>query len=56
MLEAHTPKSSIGTFHRNWGNFGHKVRALSYLYRLGKKGIPRMSSVAVLLQDIFSIV
>ena len=48
MLEAHTPKSSIGTFHRNWGNFGHKVRALSYLYRLGKKGIPRMSSVAVL--------
>ena len=42
------PKKSIGSFHRNWGNFGHKVRAYSYLLRLGKAGIPRMSSVAVL--------
>ena len=43
-----TPQHSIGSFHRNWGNFGHKVRAYSYLLRLGREGIPRMSSVAVL--------
>ena len=42
------PTHSIGSFHRNWGNFGHKVRAYTYLLRLGRKGIPRMSSVAVL--------
>ena len=42
------PSNSIGTFHRNWGNFGHKVRAFSYLLRLGREGVPRMSSVAVL--------
>ena len=41
-------KNSIGSFHRHWGNFGHKVRAYSYLLRLGREGIPRMSSVAVL--------
>ena len=41
-------KHSIGSFHRHWGNFGHKVRAYTYLLRLGKQGIPRMSSVAVL--------
>jgi len=39
---------SIGSFHRNWGNFGHKVRAYSYLLRLGNEGVPRMSSIAVL--------
>ena len=43
-----TPLHSIGSFHRNWGNFGHKVRAYTYLLRLGREGIPRMSSVAVL--------
>ena len=42
------PSKSIGTFHRNWGNFGHKVRAFTYLLRLGNEGVPRMSSVAVL--------
>ena len=42
------PSRSIGSFHRNWGNFGHKVRAYTYLLRLGQEGIPRMSSVAVL--------
>jgi glycine dehydrogenase len=42
------PKYSIGSFHRNWGNFSHKVRAYTYLLRLGRDGIPRMSSVAVL--------
>ena len=43
-----SPRYSIGSFHRNWGNFGHKVRAYSYLLRLGREGIPNMSSVAVL--------
>ena len=42
------PLHSIGDFHRHWGNFGHKVRAFTYLIRLGNQGIPRMSSVAVL--------
>ncbi len=39
---------SIGSFHRHWGNFAHKVRALTYLYRLGSAGIQRMSAMAVL--------
>lgn len=39
---------SIGSFHRHWGNFAHKVRCLTYLLRLGREGIPRMSAVAVL--------
>jgi glycine dehydrogenase len=42
------PSRSIGSFHRNWGNFGHKVRAYSYLLRLGNEGVPRMSAIAVL--------
>ncbi len=42
-----TPKS-IGSFHRHWGNFAHKVRALTYLKRLGRKGVPRMTAVATL--------
>ena len=48
IFRSFTPPKSIGTFHRNWGNFAHKVRAFSYLLRLGKEGVPRMSSVAVL--------
>ncbi len=43
-----SPDKSIGSFHRNWGNFGHKVRAYSYLLRLGNEGVPKMSSIAVL--------
>jgi glycine dehydrogenase len=35
-----TPPSSIGTFHRHWGNFAHKVRCYAYLLRLGREGIP----------------
>lgn len=42
-----TPKS-IGSFHRHWGNFAHKVRCYTYLLRLGRVGIRRMSAVAVL--------
>ena len=39
---------SIGTFHRHFGNFAHKVRALTYVLRLGKEGMPKMSALAVL--------
>ena len=41
------PKS-IGSFHRHKGNFAHKVRAYTYIKALGKKGVPRMSEIAVL--------
>lgn len=41
-------KKSIGSFHRHFGNFGHKVRALTYLLALGEEGVKEMSSVAVL--------
>lgn len=39
---------SIGSCHRHWGNFAHKVRCYAYLCRLGKEGIRKMSAVAVL--------
>jgi glycine dehydrogenase len=41
------PKS-IGSFHRHWGNFGHKIRCYTYLRRLGSEGVRRMAAVAVL--------
>jgi len=41
------PKT-IGSFHRHWGNFAHKIRAYSYLLRLGRVGVPRMAALAVL--------
>jgi glycine dehydrogenase len=39
---------SIGSFHRHWGNFAHKLRCYTYLLRLGRDGVRRMSAVAVL--------
>ncbi len=42
------PKNSIGSFHRHFGNFAHKVRCYTYLKALGSDGIKRMSSIAVL--------
>lgn len=42
------PKNSIGSFHRHFGNFAHKLRAYAYLKALGKDGIRRMSAIAVL--------
>jgi len=42
------PAKSIGSFHRHWGNFAHKVRCYTYLLRLGREGVRRMSAVAVL--------
>ncbi len=43
-----TPSKSIGSFHRHWGNFAHKVRCYTYLMRLGREGVRRMSALAVL--------
>ena len=42
-----SPKYSIGEFHRNHGNFAHKVRCLSYLNALGDE-VQKMASAAVL--------
>ena len=42
------PTKSIGSIHRHWGNFGHKIRCHTYLQALGTKGIIQMSAVAVL--------
>jgi len=42
------PPKSIGSFHRHWGNFAHKIRAYTYLLRLGKEGVRRMSAMSVL--------
>ena len=39
---------SIGSFHRHFGNFMHKVRCLTYLSVLGRNGIKKMSAMAVL--------
>ncbi len=41
-------EKSIGSFHRHWGNFAHKIRAYTYLLRLGRAGVPRMTGMAVL--------
>ncbi|MFL5784948.1 MAG: aminomethyl-transferring glycine dehydrogenase subunit GcvPB [Bacteriovoracaceae bacterium] len=42
------PKKSVGSFHRHYGNFAHKVRAWTYIKALGKDGVKKMSQVAVL--------
>lgn len=39
---------TIGSFHRHYGNFAHKVRAYTYLRALGPEGVVKMSSIAVL--------
>ncbi len=41
-------KKSIGSFHRHWGNFAHKVRAYTYIKALGGEGVQKMSAVATL--------
>ena len=41
-------KHSIGSFHRHYGNFAHKVRAFTYMKLLGTEGIRKMSAVSVL--------
>lgn len=41
-------EKSIGSFHRHFGNFGHKIRCYTYLKALGDQGILEMSALAVL--------
>lgn len=42
------PEKSVGSFHRHYGNFAHKVRAYTYIKALGAEGVRKMSAVAVL--------
>lgn len=42
------PAKSVGSFHRHFGNFGHKIRAYTYIKALGADGVRMMSQVAVL--------
>jgi len=42
------PSKSIGSFHRHWGNFAHKVRCYTYIKALGSEGVKEMSAIAVL--------
>ncbi len=48
IFRSKTPVKTIGSFHRHWGNFAHKVRAYTYLRALGDEGIREMSAIAVL--------
>ncbi|MCY4524518.1 MAG: aminomethyl-transferring glycine dehydrogenase subunit GcvPB [Halobacteriovoraceae bacterium] len=43
-----TPKKSIGSIHRHFGNFAHKIRCYTYLRALGGEGVQKMSEMAVL--------
>lgn len=42
------PSKTVGSFHRHFGNFAHKIRAYTYIKALGADGIRKMSQVAVL--------
>ncbi len=42
------PEKSIGSFHRHYGNFAHKMRCYTYLKALGSEGTRKMAGVAVL--------
>jgi Glycine cleavage system protein P (pyridoxal-binding), C-terminal domain len=42
------PAKSIGSLHSFFGNFAHKIRALTYLLTLGGEGVQAMSANAVL--------
>jgi glycine dehydrogenase len=42
------PKKSIGSIHRHFGNFAHKIRCYTYIKALGDEGIRQMSALAVL--------
>ncbi len=47
-FEAVKMPKSIGSFHRHFGNFAHKIRAYTYLLRLGREGVRQMSALSVL--------
>jgi glycine dehydrogenase len=42
------PSKSVGSFHRHFGNFAHKIRAYTYIKALGAEGVRQMSAVATL--------
>ncbi|MCP4914066.1 MAG: aminotransferase class V-fold PLP-dependent enzyme [Oligoflexia bacterium] len=47
-FETFRAPKTIGSFHRHYGNFAHKVRCYTYLKALGSEGIREMSAIAVL--------
>ncbi len=47
-FEYRRPVKSIGSVHRHFGNFAHKVRCYTYLRALGREGIRKMSACATL--------
>lgn len=48
QFETVKPAKSVGSFHRHYGNFAHKIRAYTYIKALGADGVRKMSAVAVL--------
>ncbi len=48
QFEVVKPSKSVGSFHRHFGNFAHKIRAYTYIKALGADGVRKMSQVAVL--------
>jgi glycine dehydrogenase len=48
LFDIEKPSKSVGSFHRHFGNFAHKVRAYTYIKALGADGVRKMSQVAVL--------
>jgi len=48
LFECVKPPKSVGSFHRHYGNFAHKIRAYTYIKSLGADGVRKMSQVAVL--------
>lgn len=48
VFETVRPVKSVGSFHRHYGNFAHKIRAYTYIKALGADGVRKMSQVAVL--------
>ncbi len=42
------PERSMGSIHRHYGNFAHKVRAYTYIKALGTEGVRQMSAFSVL--------
>jgi glycine dehydrogenase len=48
QFEIEKPVKSVGSFHRHFGNFAHKIRAYTYIKALGADGVRKMSQVAVL--------
>lgn len=47
-FETEKAPKSVGSFHRHFGNFAHKIRAYTYIKALGADGVRKMSQVAVL--------